>query len=112
MWINGAWMHADGEGNTGGGAIKKREISHILLSINLHFLVVQFADTFEELAHSPLTIEVLNKGGMGLDKGLSPTFDVLVDKYFTIPDPENPDGAITRLKEGKIAREGCYFNTE
>ena len=49
---------------------------------------------------------------MGLDKGLSPTFDVLVDKYFTIPDPENPDGAITRLKEGKIAREGCYFNTE
>ena len=48
---------------------------------------------------------------MGLDKGLSPTLDLLVDKYFTIPDPENPDGAIIRLKEGKIARKGCYFKT-
>ena len=60
-----------------------------------------------ELAHSPLTIEVLNKGGMGLVRGLSPVLDLLVDKYFTIPDPGNPDGAMSRIREGKIARKVC-----
>ena len=46
---------------------------------------------------------------MGLVKGLSPILDLLVDKYFTIPDPQNPDGAMTRLREGKIAREVSFI---
>ena len=58
----------------------------------------------EEHAHSPFKIETLNKGGMGLTKGISPTLDLLVDKYFTIPDPENPQGVVTRLKDGEVAR--------
>ena len=41
---------------------------------------------------------------MGLVKGISPKLDLLVEKYFTVPDPENPEGAISRLREGKIAR--------
>ena len=43
---------------------------------------------------------------MGLYKGLSPTFDILVEKYFEISDPQNPDGVINRVREGKTAR---YF---
>ena len=31
--------------------------------------------------------------------------DLIVEKYFTVPDPENPMGVITRLRDGKIARE-------
>lgn len=82
-------------------------IGELLIKFNSvsKIIIVNISDTLEELAHSPLTIEVLNKGGMGLDKGLSPILDLLVDKYFTIPDPENPDGAMTRIREGKIARK-------
>ena len=64
-----------------------------------------FPDTFEELAQSHLIIESFQKkSGMGLYKGLSPTFDLLVEKYFEISDPQNPDGAITRVRDGKTAR--------
>ena len=63
-----------------------------------------FADTFEKLAHSSLIIETYKKSGMGLDKGLSPTFDLLVDRYFEISDSQNPNGAMTRVREGKTAR--------
>ena len=45
---------------------------------------------------------------MGLVKGISPKLDLLVEKYFTVPDPENPEGAISRLRDGKIARKGSY----
>ena len=65
-------------------------------------------DTFEKLAHSSLIIETYKKSGMGLDRGLSPTFDLLVDRYFEIADTQNPDGALTRVKEGKIARLDDY----
>ena len=41
---------------------------------------------------------------MGLYKGLSPIFDILVEKYFEISDPQNPDGVITRVRDGKTAR--------
>ena len=49
-------------------------------------------------------IETYKKSGMGLDKGLSPTFDLLVDRYFEISDSQNPMGAMTRVREGKTAR--------
>ena len=39
---------------------------------------------------------------MGLDKGLSPIYDLLVDKYFTIPDGLH--GSMTRLMQNEIAR--------
>ena len=61
-------------------------------------------DTLEELAHSPLVIETLGKYGMGLDKGLSPTIDLLVAKYFTTHDKDNPNGVIERLRNREIAR--------
>ena len=56
------------------------------------------------MAHSSLIIETYKKSGMGLDKGLSPTFDLLVDRYFEISDSQNPNGAMTRVREGKTAR--------
>ena len=73
---------------------------------NICYLLIKyiFPDTFEELAHSSLIIETYKKSGMGLDKGLSPTFDLLVDKYFEISDSQNPMGAMTRVREGKTAR--------
>ena len=56
------------------------------------------------MAHSSLIIETYKKSGMGLDKGLSPTFDLLVDRYFEISDSQNPLAAMTRVREGKTAR--------
>ena len=56
------------------------------------------------MAYSSLIIETYKKSGMGLDKGLSPTFDLLVDRYFEISDSQNPMGAMTRVREGKTAR--------
>ena len=49
-------------------------------------------------------IETYKKYGMGLERGLSPIFDLLVERYFETADPENPTGAVTRVREGKIAR--------
>ena len=43
---------------------------------------------------------------MGLDRGLSPVYDLLVDRYFTIPD--GLEGSLNRLKENKIARYMMY----
>ena len=60
------------------------------------------------MAHSSLIIETYKKSGMGLDKGLSATFDLLVDRYFEISDPQNQNGAVTRVKEGKIARLSTF----
>ena len=66
-----------------------------------------FPDTFEKLAQSHLIIETFQKkSGKGLYKGLSPMFDLLVEKYFEISDPQNPDGVISRVRDGKTAR---YF---
>ena len=59
-------------------------------------------DTLQELAESSLAIETRSKSGMGLDRGLSPIYDLLVDKYFTTPD--GLQGSFTRLKQNKIAR--------
>ena len=39
---------------------------------------------------------------MGLDKGLSPTYDLLVDKYFTTID--GPQGVFSRLRQNEVAR--------
>ena len=44
---------------------------------------------------------------MGLDRGLSPVYDLLVDRYFTIPD--GLEGSLNRLKENKIARYMMYI---
>ena len=49
-------------------------------------------------------IETYKKSGMGLDRGLSQIFDLLVDRYFEIADSHNPKGAINRVREGKTAR--------
>ena len=61
-------------------------------------------DTIEELAHSPLNVEAFNPAGKGLDRGLSPTLDLIVDKYSDAADSEAPDEHVTRIKEGKIAK--------
>ena len=59
------------------------------------------------MAQSHLIIETFQKkSGKGLYKGLSPIFDLLVEKYFEISDPHNPDGVISRVRDGKTAR---YF---
>ena len=65
-------------------------------------------DTLQELAESSLAIETRSKSGMGLDRGLSPIYDLLVDKYFTTPD--GLQGSITRLKQNKIARYILYIS--
>ena len=67
-------------------------------------IILILLDTFEKLAQSKLIIETDKKSGMGLEKGLSQTFDLLVERYFEIPDLENPKGAISRVKEGISAR--------
>ena len=59
--------------------------------------------TFDRLAHSPLLIKTHIKSGMGLKRNLSPTFDMLVDKYFEIEDKEDKNRVIVDLMEGKIA---------
>ena len=64
--------------------------------------LIKSLDTITELAESPLKIETRMKSGMGLDKGLSPTYDLLVDKYFEISD--GLDQSITRLSQNEIAR--------
>ena len=40
---------------------------------------------------------------MGLKRDLSPTFDMMVDKYFEIDDTEDKNRVIVDLMEGKIA---------
>ena len=67
-------------------------------------MILILLDTFEELGQSTVIIETDKKSGMGLEKGLSQTFDLLVKRYFEISDHENPNGAISRVKEGKSAR--------
>ena len=67
-------------------------------------IILIFLDTFKKLAQSSLIIVTYKKSGMGLEKGLSPTFDRLVERYIEIADLENPNSAISRVKEGKIAR--------
>jgi hypothetical protein len=62
-------------------------------------------DSIAELARSPLTVETFVKTGLGLDSGINPTIDLLHQKYFIVPDPENPDGANQRLRRGEIARK-------
>ena len=64
--------------------------------------LIQSLDTIGELAESPLQIETRMKSGMGLDRGLSPIYDLLVDKYFEISD--GLDKSITRLNQNEIAR--------
>ena len=61
-------------------------------------------DTIEELALSPLSIEAFNTAGKGLEKGLSPTLDIIVDKYSDAAESDAPDEHVTRIKEGKIAK--------
>ena len=57
-----------------------------------------------ELAHSSLTIVTYNKkSGLGLGRGLSPIFDMLVDRYIEMADLKNPHMALFYVKEGKIA---------
>ena len=55
-------------------------------------------------------IETYKKSGMGLDRGLSPTFDLLVDRYFEIADSHNPDGAICRVRKGQTARLSMHIH--
>ena len=55
------------------------------------------------MAHSSLLIETHIKSGMGLKRDLSPTFDMLVDKYFEIGDEEDQNRVIIDLMEGKVA---------
>ena len=63
-----------------------------------------FLDAFEELAHSSLIIVSYNKkSGLGLERGLSPTFDLLVDRYIETGDLENPNMSLVYVKEGKIS---------
>lgn len=64
-------------------------------------------DTIEELAVSSLLIETRLKSGMGLDRGLSPIYNMLVDKYIEIHD--GLDESLTRLGQNKIARHR-YFS--
>ena len=67
--------------------------------------IVQFLeDNIEELAHSPLMVETSSKTGKGLEKGLNPTLDLLVDKYFTLPESDDPDEDIIRFRESNTAR--------
>ena len=61
-------------------------------------------DTIEELAHSPLDIEAFNTAGKGLERGLSPILDLIVDKYSDAADSDAPAEHVTRIKEGKIAK--------
>ena len=68
------------------------------------FITLTLLDTLEELARSTLIIETDKKSGMGLEKGLSQTYDLLIERYFEAADFENPNGALTRVKEGKSAR--------
>ena len=68
--------------------------------------LIKSLDTITELAESPLKIETRMKSGMGLDKGLSPTYDLLVDKYFEISD--GLDQSITRLSQNEIARHVIF----
>ena len=61
-----------------------------------------YADTRQGLAESPIIVETYSKSGLGLDKGLSPTYDLLVDKYFTTTDGQ--EGVFSRLRENNCAR--------
>ena len=69
-----------------------------------YFFTISSLDTIKELALSPLNIEAFNTAGKGLEKGLSPTLDIIVDKYSDAADSDAPDEHITRIKEGKIAK--------
>ena len=80
------------------------------LSLNLISLTSEITrppsvDTIKELAHSPLIVETSSKGGKGLEKGLSLTLDLLVDKYFTIPNSDDPDKEFIPMRKGTARQE-------
>ena len=63
-----------------------------------------FSDSFEELADSSLILVSYNKkSGIGLERGMSPTFDRLVDRYIETADLENPNMVLSYVKAGTIA---------
>ena len=74
--------------------------------INCFFHVSQptSLDSIEDLAHSSLDIEAFNTAGKGLERGLSPILDLIVDKYSDAADSDAPAEHVTRIKEGKIAK--------
>ena len=71
--------------------------------VNQLINTISVPDTIHDLAESSLNIETRLKSGMGLDQGLSDTYDKLVARYFETGD--DLQKSLTRLGQNKIARQ-------